>query len=143
VALVVLAFSDKTPQGTQTASVTGGWAKPDGIPQHKSKPSEYLNALATTAGEWFDKRPDDAAGVAKRLNEFRTGCSQLILSPHPSLRPLDQDWLVDKCRLWAKKLDEHLSALESGTDPLIVRKAADDTIHTLQDALRKRAIQPG
>jgi hypothetical protein len=143
VAVVVLALRDKAPHATQTAAVNWGWAKPDGIPQHKLKPSEYLNSLATTAGEWFDKRPDDAAGLAKRLNEFRTGCSQLILSPHTSLAPVDREWLVEKCRLWAKKLDEHITALETGSEPLKVREAADETIHKLQGALRERATQMG
>jgi hypothetical protein len=129
--------------GTETAAVTWGWAKPGGIPQDAQKPAEYLIALAATSEEWFNKRPEDAAGVAKRINEFRTGCSQLIFSPHTPLEPADRDWLVERCRLWAKKLDEHLSALEAGADPLEVRKKADETINALRDKLRERAAQLG
>jgi hypothetical protein len=133
----------KKQGGTEVAAVNWGWAKPGGIPRETQKPAEYFNALAATSEEWFNKRPDDAAGVAKRINEFRTGCSQLIFAPHASLAPTDKDWLVEKCRVWAKKLDDHLTELERGADALNVRGDADDTIRKLQAALRERATQLG
>ena len=144
VGYLVLTGPKPGPGGTtETAAIGWGWAKPGGIPQDTQKPAEYLNALAATSEEWFKQRPDDAAGVARRINEFRTGCSQLILSPHTPLAPADRDWLVERCRAWARKLDDHLTALEAGADPAKVRGDADDTVRKLQAALRERATQAG
>jgi hypothetical protein len=147
VAVGYLTLIGKKPEpgtgGTDVAAANWGWAKPAGIPRETQKPAEYLNALASTSEEWFHKRPDDAAGVAKRINEFRAGCSQLIFSPHASLAQADRDWLVEKCRAWATKLDDHLTELEKGADALKVRGDADDTIRKLQAALRERATQLG
>ncbi len=138
IAVGILSFrSDNSGRLTEVAAVSWGWAKPGGIPQNAPKPAEYLNSLASTANEWFDKRPDDAAGVAKRINEFRTGCSQLIFASHSALSQADKDWLIEKCRAWAKKLDDHLAALESGADPLKVRTEADETIRKLEGTARK------
>jgi hypothetical protein len=131
------------PGGTEVAAVNWGWAKPGGIPQGAQKPAVYLNALANASEEWFDQRPEDAAGVAKRMNEFRAGCSQLIFSPHAPLAQADRDWLVERCRAWAKKLDDHLTELEHGADALKVRTDADETVRKLQAALRERATQVG
>jgi hypothetical protein len=145
VAVGYLTIGGDKPGGgtTEVAAVNWGWAKPGGIPNDAPKPAEYLDGLANTAQEWFNKRPEDAAGVAKRINEFRTGCSQLIFATHTPLDPKDRDWLVEKCRLWAKKLDDHLTALENGADPLKVRTDADNTIRNLQKALREKAAQLG
>ena len=56
------------------------------------------------------KRPDDPIDLARRIGEFRQGCSVLILSPHKPLSGQDRAWLVGKCRAWAAKLDAHLAA---------------------------------
>jgi hypothetical protein len=40
-------------------------------------------------------------------------------------------------------LDDHLTALEAGADPVKVRGDADETIRKLQAALRERATQVG
>jgi hypothetical protein len=141
--LVAVAYLALTKPGPEVAAVNWGWAKPGGVPREARKPAEYLNALAATSEEWFDKRPDDAAGVAKRINEFRTGCSQLVFAPHAALAQVDRDWLVERCRAWAKKLDDHLTELERGGDALKVRGDADETIRKLQAALRERATQVG
>jgi hypothetical protein len=122
-------------------AIAWGWAKPSGIPAKDVPPREYLDKLADAAEEWFKKRPEDAAGVAKRLNEFRSGCSQLILAAHEPLTPADRDWLVERCRVWAGKLDGHLTALEAGREPLQVREEADKTVTALVKALRDRAAQ--
>ena len=130
------------PRQTEVAAANWGWAKPGGIPNEAPKPAEYLNGLANAADEWFDKRPEDAAEVARRINEFRTGCTQLIFSPHAPLAQKDKEWLVGRCRDWAKKLDEHLTALETpNADPRKIRGEADETIRKLQGALRERAGQ--
>lgn len=115
-----------------------GWNKPDALAQ-AGTPSEYLNRLADEAQEWFKKRPEDSAAVAKRIEEFREGCSALIFSEHRPLAAKDRRWLVEKCRAWAAKLDDHVKALEAGRDPLQVRSDADQTVEKLVTALRTKA----
>lgn len=115
-----------------------GWNKPDALPKDKPAP-EYLNALAEAGREWFKQQPDDAPGVAKRIGEFRQGCSRLILAPHQPLGDEDRKWLVERCRVWAKKLDYQLVALEQGEDPVQVRTEVDRIVNTLVDALHDRA----
>jgi len=102
-------------------------------------PGVYLDRLADAAGEWFKKRPDDPNALARRIGEFRQGCSVLILSPHKPLAAQDRAWLVEKCRAWAAKLDAHLAALEGGASAAQVRDEADATINKLIAALRERA----
>lgn len=115
-----------------------GWSRPDALPQNAS-PRAYFTHLADAAHEWFNKRPDDSLALARRIAEFRQGCSRLILSQHQPLSAGDRTWLVEKCRAWAAKLDTHLAAVEAGQDPLKVRAEADETINKLIAALRDRA----
>ncbi len=115
-----------------------GWDRPDALPQDLPR-SAYLNHLADAAHEWFHQRPDTPIALARRIAEFRQGCSVLILSPHRPLSAEDRTWLVEKCRSWAVKLDAHLAAVEAGRDPLAVRREADETIDRLIVALRERA----
>jgi hypothetical protein len=65
----------------------------------------------------------------------------LDLAPidHRPLAATDRDWLKERCRLWAGKLDAHLASIESGGDVPSVRQDADDTIRKLMDALRARS----
>ncbi|MFI5459247.1 MAG: hypothetical protein ACHRXM_27800 [Isosphaerales bacterium] len=127
------------PPGPSVASSSGwGWNRPDALPQDLPR-NAYLNHLADGAQAWFKQRPDDPVALAKRITEFRQGCSVLIQSPHKPLPADDRTWLVEKCRAWMGKLDAHLAALESGQDALKVRGEADETINTLIAALRERA----
>lgn len=121
-----------------TTAAGWGWNRPDALPRDVP-PSDYLNRLADTAGEWFNKRPDDPVALARRIAEFRQGCSILILADHKVLSAEDRTWLVEKCRGWAAKLDAHLAAVEAGRDPSQVRIEADETVNTLIRALRDRA----
>jgi hypothetical protein len=102
-------------------------------------PAAYFHRLAETAGEWFDARPTDAAGLARRLGELRQGCSSLILADHQGLSAADQAWLVERCRTWAAKFDAQRTAIEGGADPAAVRAEADETVRKLMTALRERA----
>lgn len=115
-----------------------GWNRPDALTGDVT-PSDYLNRLADAAGEWFKKRPDDQVALARRIAEFRQGCSVLILADHKPLSVDDRTWLVEKCRAWAAKLDAHLAAVKAGRDPLQVRAETDETVDTLIRALRDRA----
>jgi len=130
---------DRKPNGPNVASSPRwGWNRPDALPQDLPR-NDYLNHLADAAHAWFNQRPDDPVALAKRISEFRQGCSVLIESPHRPLSAADRTWLVDKCRAWAAKLDAHLAAIQSGQDALKVRGEADDTINRLIAALRERA----
>jgi hypothetical protein len=135
----VLLLRPTPPAGQAMAS--WGWGKLGGIPEDARQPKVYLEQLASTAEEWFKERPEDAPALAKRLNEFRSGCSQLILAAHQPLAPEERKWLVERCRVWAAKLDSHLVALEAGQDLGRVREAADATVKALAAALRKKAEQ--
>jgi hypothetical protein len=142
VLLAVLAYQRYDPPGRPSPQAVAGWgwSKPGALPEDVSADA-YLNALADAAGEWFKKRPEDPVALAQRLGEFRQGCSVLLLAEHRPLAAADRQWLVERCRLWAGKLDQHRQAVEAGQDPLHVRAAADQTVNQLVDALRTRAGQ--
>lgn len=134
---------EKRQQAEQRVSSNGagpswGWGKSGALPE-KGSATAYLNRLADVAGEWFDKRPDSVAGLAKRVLEFRQGCDVLIFAEHRPLSTEDKQWLVRKCRLWAMKLDKHLEALEAGEDAARIRVETDETIRKLVESLRARA----
>ena len=135
VLLVVFLWQLSAPK---PLGVRWGWNRPESMAANAT-PSHYLNGLADAADEWFNKRPDHAADLARRLNEFRQGCSTLILAQHQPLAAKDREWLVEKCRAWAAKLDKHLTDLEAGQEPLKVRAEADETVQRLIQALRDRA----
>ena len=120
------------------SSVAWGWAKSGAIPQDVSREA-YLNTLAEEADQWFKQRPGQPAALAQHINEFRQGCSALLLSEHKPLPAADKDWLLERCRVWAGKLDVQLAALESGQDALAVETATDEIVRKLSDALRARA----
>jgi hypothetical protein len=115
-----------------------GWNRPGALAEDL-RPGAYLDHLADAAQEWFNQRPEGPVDLARRLGEFRQGCSVLILSPHQPLSADDRAWLVEKCRTWAAKLDAELASLERGEDPTVVRDQADATAAALVKALRDRA----
>jgi hypothetical protein len=117
-----------------------GWSKPGAVPA-EGPASAYLARLAEGGQEWFNKRPDDRAGLAKRIGEMRQGCTGLILATHQPLADADRKWLVDKCRDWAKKFDLHLSDLEAGKSVEVVRAEMDATVDKLVGALKKRSAE--
>jgi len=145
VILIAVAIAVRRPgigglqlQPSPIAASGWGWNRPDALGE-KATPREYLTHLADGAHEWFNKRPDDPLALARRIAEFRQGCSILMLSQHRVLSAEDRTWLVEKCRTWAAKLDSHLAAVEAGQDPMKVRAEADETINKLITALRERA----
>ncbi len=100
--------------------------------------SEYLLRLASLAKEWHKVKPERAQGLARRLIQFRLGCSRLILSEHPSLSADDAKWLKEACLRWASDLDQALTLIEKGK--LIAGRAkANTTVDRLIHALEKRA----
>lgn len=138
VLLAVLGYRLARPPAPPPAPSGWGWNRPGALPQDVPA-SVYLNRLADAAAEWFAERPDDPAAVAKRIGQFRAGCSVLIFAEHRPLSDADRQWLVERCRAWADKLDKQLEALEAGQDPVQVRAETDETVTKLIGALRARA----
>jgi hypothetical protein len=115
-----------------------GWNKANALPEDVSR-STYLDRLAAEADEWFKERPTDAVGLAKRIHQFRAGCTRLIFVVHRPLPHADQQWLIENCRIWGRKLDKQLAALESGQNALEVRADTDELVRQVVDALRLQA----
>jgi hypothetical protein len=121
-------------------TVAWGWAKPGAIPTEGTAP-EYLNHLADSAEEWFNKKPDNAKAVAQRIEELRQGCKTLIAAEHKPLAPADRDWLVERCRKWLEDFDKASAAIVAERDPVEVRTEVDATVRRLIGALRDRATK--
>jgi hypothetical protein len=130
-------FSAGGPPVTQQG---WGWSRPGAIDESLT-PQQYLTKLSEAANDWHKKTPATPAELAKRIGEFRQGCSSLILSEHKPLKAEDKAWLIERCQAWAKKLDQHLADIESGKDVLEVRAQADETVNKLIKALADRAAK--
>ena len=74
-----------------------------------------LTKLSGLALEWGKKQPQNSLELAKRLLEFRQGCSSLLLNPPPLTKP-QQVWFAARCGDWATAIEEQLHVLESGAD---------------------------
>ncbi|MFV0446033.1 MAG: hypothetical protein ACK5Q5_20850 [Planctomycetaceae bacterium] len=129
-------------QPRPTAPSGWGWDRPGALASNLSAP-EYLRLLSDGANDWFKKRPDDAAALKTRLEQFRHGCDTLLKAPHTPLAEADRDWLLERCRVWRGKIDEHIVALELGVPVSDVRDEADSTVNKLLTALRDRAAMLG
>ncbi len=139
VLLGVFLYQHYVPRTAVEVVAGWGWSNPDALPRDVS-PEEYLRQVADAAAAWFKKRPDDRAGLAKRIGQFRQGCSVVMLTDHQPLAVEDRQWLVDKCRLWAGKLDQLRADVERADSDLdSVRDATDTTINQLIAALNGRA----
>jgi hypothetical protein len=139
--VTAVVFAMRSPGPGENGAVLWGWNKPGALHYELSRDA-YLSSLADTADEWFNQRPERPQALARRIAEFRQGCSVVILSIHKPLSDEERKWLVDKCRSWAAKLDAHLAAIEAGQDVFKVRAEADETINRLATALRERAGKP-
>jgi hypothetical protein len=139
-ALLLVAFAGwwRFAAGPPGAASGWGWERPGALAFDGSAP-EYLEHLASAAEEWFRKRPETAAELRRRLEEFRRGCDALLAAPHTPLAEGDREWLRERCRAWRDKIDGHLAALEAGGAVPAVRDEADTTVRNLLKALRDRA----
>jgi hypothetical protein len=115
-----------------------GWGKPEILADDLS-PTAYLSQLADAATDWSKKRPEDAARLARRLGEFRQGCSRLIFATHKPLSPPDRAWLVQRCQAWGRQLDQLLEAVEGGQAIAQVRDETDILVQDIARELRARA----
>lgn len=116
-----------------------GWNKPGVFDVALAKPA-YLNHLADRANEWFDKQPANAEQLANRMQQFRESCDKLLAAKHPQLPDADRDWLYERCRLWADKIDASLAKLNADPSQFkAVNAEMDETVNKLMTALRERA----
>ncbi|MDA1054524.1 MAG: hypothetical protein O3C40_29165 [Planctomycetota bacterium] len=126
---------------TRPATPSWGFER-SGLLTAQVPPDQYLQSLADAAGDWFNKTPETRIDLERRLREFRHGCDTLIAAPHPQLVAADREWLVERCRKWADKLDGHLADLAVGAKEFaVVRREADETINSLISALEERSQQ--
>ncbi len=114
-----------------------GWRREDLLQAPTDR--DYLLALAAGADEWFRDEPTTRFGLARRLGEFRAGCSRILLDDHDLLGKEDRDWLKDRFRESADEFDQRLVALESGVALEEVRASVDSTVTNLVEALESRA----
>lgn len=128
----------------QPAAPTGwGWNRPGALTADVPA-DQYLNQLADSANEWFKKPTETKAALITRLTQFRKGCETLINAPHPQLSPEDRTWLIERCQVWAGKLDTQIVALQTGKTDLKTADAdADALVNKLIKALRTRAEEVG
>ena len=92
--------------------------------------SAYYDKLADAADEWSHDRPESRPDLARRLGEFRVGCSLLLLDPHEPLKKHEgeEDWLVNRCRRWAARLDELMATTDAGEEPVDKLRAEADEL---------------
>jgi hypothetical protein len=141
VAVIGIMVQDQIQGPAQVAQAGWGWNRANAFPRNVSG-EQYLRILADEAEEWRRKQPDTPQALAQRINEFREGCSRLILDEHQPLKPPDRKWLVEHCHLWAKTLDEQLAELEAGKDVAAVRGQVDQLVERLAKILRDQAAKP-
>jgi hypothetical protein len=137
VALVGFWAWDRMQGHLQMANADCGWNRPDAIPHGVSR-EQYFRTLADEIEECRQKRPNDPEALAQQINEVRAGCSRLILHQH-DLPKADQEWLVKKCHLWAKKFDDQLALLEVDKKSVAdVYAKFDETLQQAAKLLRDR-----
>lgn len=102
----------------------------------------YLRELAKAAEAWTNKRPVTQETLARRIGEFRMGCSAILLATHGPLPESDRKWLRTRCQSWATALDRHLAAVEAGGQVDVIRAEVDATVVKIAAALQGRADTP-
>jgi hypothetical protein len=120
---------------------TSGWGfSRSGVLTANLSAKEYLHSLSQAANDWFSKQPETPADLNKRLQQFRTGCEELLKSPHTQLAEADRAWLKERCQAWISKIDGHLADLAQDKKPFAeVKTQSNETIQKLIDALKARS----
>ena len=124
-------------------AVSEGWgfekfANSDNVNATDVDRKEYLEKIAVAAEAWSNQRPATPTALAKRLGEFRMGCSAIILADHP-LPAKDQVWLKERCGQWAAAIENHLVELEDGMSVEEVTSRVDATVTKIAAAIKGRA----
>lgn len=155
-AALLIIFSEKTNPPNQPVAVivnpgdkiesigdSDAWgfakfARSDIVTSTNVQRANYFDKIATAAEAWSKQRPETPAALAKRLGEFRMGCSALLLADHP-LPPEDQQWLKQRCGQWASAIENHLAELENGMSVQEVTARVDVTVTKIAAAIKGRA----
>lgn len=136
--VVVVRPSAKPDEPLAAAAPGWGFNKIGELPRNVDSKTVYAK-LADLADEWGKKPTDDRLALAKRLTEFRLGCSALQGATDLPLPPADVAWVKGRCREWATLIDGHLRDLDAGEDVPSVRVAAGETVARMAKELRDRS----
>lgn len=118
------------------ASAGWGFAKIAELPRDAGAKAVFAK-LADLADEWGKKPAADRLALAKRLTEFRLGCSALQAADLP-LPAAESLWVKGRCTGWAALIDGHLRDLDATGDVPAVRAAATATAEAIARELRER-----
>jgi hypothetical protein len=80
---------------------------------------------------------------ARHIQDFRACCSHLIFAEHIALWAADRHSHVENCRIWARKAEKQLAALESGQNPLEVRDLTEASARRRTDELDEQTNKAG
>jgi len=119
------------------AKPTGWGFNAPGVLESARSEDELLETLADATHAWFNKRPESREDLELRLKQFDAGCQKLLAA---ELAPLQQPThtAVDEiCQKTRQAIAGYLVQLNEGGDPLAIRNAADQTVTTLEETLRK------
>jgi len=134
VLLAVTIFNGR--KDSAVASAGWGFNKINELPRN-ADPKAVFARLADLADEWGKKPTADRLALAKRLSEFRLGCSALQAADLP-LSATESEWVKLRCRDWAAEIDKHLRDLDRTGDVPAVRTAATATAAAIARELRER-----
>lgn len=137
-AAVIVFDQLRVKETPQVAAIQWGWSKPDALPNNADA-KEYYTAMANAGAQWGDQRPENSRDLARRISEFRQGCSTLLLAEHKPLNPQQKKDLIDRCHNWAKKLDDALAKLESEANVENIRSDVDSIVRGLVEYLTSEA----
>ncbi|MCI0683315.1 MAG: hypothetical protein L0Y71_14525 [Gemmataceae bacterium] len=130
-------------RGNELAATFWGWQDPDVFRADLGAAEYYKKSIAAPARQWYDRRPEDRRALARRLTEFRYGCTVLLLAEHKPLIAGEREWLLEKCREWAARCEDLLHEIEdTATDAMAVRAKADSLMDLLVLQVEARAQKP-
>jgi len=115
-----------------------GWNRPS-IQRGNVDASKYMNRLADAGEEWFNELPTTAPELMQRIEDIKRGCLQLTFAEHRPLALADREWLVERCRAWAGKIEQQRILLRDDGEVVAVQKEMDAVMRQAVDAMRKRA----
>lgn len=125
------------------ASTGWGFNNPAALTATETE-ADFFTNLATAAGEWNNKVPQNSAELELRLVQFTTGCQTLIdvLESEETLPQLSSEsrhWLTDKCKAWKGEMNVFVTQIQSDTDAFeLIKEKADDKVRSLVEALKQR-----
>ena len=128
------------PKATDQAAPGWGFARREDLATLEGDHAK-LTKLSGLALEWGKKQPQNSLELAKRLLEFRQGCSGLLLNPPPLTKP-QQVWFAARCGDWASSIEQQLHALESGADFRKTLENANSLSVSIAKELTDRAKAP-